>query len=743
MFVTVNDLPSEVRAQYSPEEQAEYLRVYNAVYQQTNDELKSTAAALGAVTKMRMTTVRSMRSADNGDLIIGGWMMKFGTPQDKDSYDTFFSSASKLMLEYYPNAPLWMEHGMDNDYGVDPIGMRTHVEIYGHGIWGEHRVYANHPRFSETKQGLENSEFSYSSDSIGHYVEKGYNEVNGRMDVWPFAGCSLTRSPAEVSLGPVALRSFAEQIKLLQDTQSRSEELEAREAQEATEKKPASIRKSSQGDNTMDPAKLAALAQFLGCEATPQAVTAALQELTAQLAQQPAAGAQPDPEQEAMMSQLRAAFGLAADCKPQDVIAKMDEIKSMLTAGRSLNMGALKKFVGLVNANLEEEDDAQPVIPFVVPRRSDDEDDEEEAFRPRRNGNGDRQVNFKHNRGSKQPGLLDVIGAISQIQNGPVQYEMPAFKSQRTSPSAALRAMNINNAQSGGWMLNREMSTEILQALYADLVLEQLGAKTIPMDGIESITMNRVQSGAVAYWAGTSTAVSDANAKISAAVTLQTKELVSKAIIENKLLRNSAGSIVESMVQDDIIKVMKLRMEYAALYGTGGVPVAAGNSGAEPLGLINTTGVTKTSLASKTPTIKDLIDMEGRIEDTNIDYDQLQWLSSKRARRMFKGWTDANGNPQFAEDWVTNDIKSLIVQDHPFVTTTQIANTTSGQNITTDLFLGDWTNMLIGQGVNLEMVVDTSKYVEERSTLIQVVSYVDFGVAYKEAFQVLQLMKVN
>lgn len=135
--------------------------------------------------------------------------------------------------------------------------------------------------------------------------------------------------------------------------------------------------------------------------------------------------------------------------------------------------------------------------------------------------------------------------------------------------------------------------------------------------------------------------------------------------------------------------------------------------------------------------------MEGRIEDTNLDYDSLQWLSSKRARRMFKGWTDANGNPQFAEDWVTNDLKQLIVQDHPFVTTTQIANTTASQNITTDLFLGDWSNMLIGQGVNLEMVVDTSKYVEERSTLIQVVSYVDFGVAYKEAFQILQLMKVN
>lgn len=740
MFVTVNDLPADVRASYSPDEQAEYLRVYNMVIQQTTDTAKAAAAAQGAVVKMRMTGVRSMRSAENGDVIIGGWMMKFGNPQDKDSYDTFFSLASKLMLEYYPNAPLWMEHGMDNDYGIDPIGMRSKVEIYGFGVWGEHRVYANHPRFAETKAGLENGEFSYSSDSIGHYVERGYNEVNGRMDVWPFAGCSLTRKPAEISLGPVALRSLIAKLQTFQ--QDKSSGLEAREAHKDTENS-SSIRSGIGVSVTMDPAKLAALAQFLGCEATPQAVTAALQELTAQLGQQPADGAAPAPEAEAMMSQLRAAFGLAADCKPQDVIAKMDEIKSMLSAGRSLNIGALKTFVGLVNADLEQEDDEQPFVPFVVPSSRADNNDDDEDDRPSRKGKFGSRGAANYNRGAKKPGLLDVIGAISQLQNGPVQYEMPAFKSQRTAPSQALRAMNINNAQSGGWLLNREMSTEILQALHADLVLEQLGAKTIPMDGIESITMNRVQSGAVAYWAGTSTSVSDANAKISAAVTLQTKELVSKAIIENKLLRNSAGSMVENMVQDDIIRVMKLRMEYAALYGTGGVPVAAGNSGAEPLGLYNTTGITKTSLASKTPTIKDLIDMEGRIEDTNLDYDSLQWLSSKRARRMFKSWTDANGNPQFAEDWVTNDLKQLIVQDHPFVTTTQIANTTAGANITTDLFLGDWSNMLIGQGVNLEMVVDTSKYVEERSTLIQVVSYVDFGVAHKEAFQILQLMKVN
>lgn len=502
----------------------------------------------------------------------------------------------------------------------------------------------------------------------------------------------------------------------------------------------------------MDPAKLAALAAALGCEATPQAVLAALQELTAQLQAQPADGAAPDPAAEAMMSQLRGAFGLPDTAKAEEVIGKLDEIKAMLTAGRSLNIAGFKKFVGLVNADLEEEDPDQFFIPFTVPDNGADEDENDEpasrgerrSFGGQRVSQRSRQVNFKHNRGAQKPGLIDVIGAITQIQGSAIQFPMPAFKSQRTSPRQALRAMNINNAQSGGWMLNREMSGELLQALYAELVFDKLGAKMIPMQGQASLTMNRVQSGAVSYWAGQGQSVSDANAKISAAVTLQPRELISKAIIENALLNMSAGSgFGQNDIEDDIIKVMKLRMEYSGLYGTGSVPALAGNTGAEPLGLINITNVTKTSLASKNPTLKDLSDAEGRIEDTNIDYDSLEWLSSKRARRYFKNMTDAQGKPLFSEDWRTNDIRELVVNDHFFNTTTQVPNTTTGQVVTTDIFLGDWSNLLIGQGVDLEMVVDTSRYVEERSTLIQVVSWVDYGVAYKEAFQVLTLAKVN
>lgn len=753
MFESIDQLPEQVRATYTPNEQAEYLRVYNTVFQQTQDATKASAAATGAITKMRVTGVKALRSAPNGDIIAGGWSMKFSNPTDKDSYDTFFGLASKLMLEYYPNAPLWMEHGMDNDYGIDPIGMRSAVQIYGFGVWMEHTVYANHPLFDETKQGLEDGEFSYSSDSIGHYVDKGFNEVNGRMDVWPFAGCSLTRSPAEISLGPVSLRSFNPKLQAF--ILNKPSDLEAREARE-TKRTLIPFRNSSQGEMIMDPAKLAALAEWLGCDATPQAVLAALQQLMTQLQQQPAgdAGATPDPAavqaQEAMMSQLRAGFGLPDTAKAEDIVAKMNDIKALLgqPARSKLSMKGLKNFMGLVQADLDEtpEDDD---IPFYGPD-SDDDGDEDDAPVTRRsassNGNGrsaqSGRFSFAINKKSKKPGLMDVVAAITQVKNGDVQFDMPNFKSQRTSARAALKAMNVNNAASGGWLLNREMVAELLNALYAELVFEKLGVKIVPMDGIESVTMNRVQSGASAYWAGQGQTVTDANAKIQAAVTLQLKELVAKSILENKFLKNSSSA--EQIVEDDIRRVMKLKIELAGLYGTGSVPLASGNSGAEPLGLSNTTGITNTSLASKAPTISDLIDAEGRIEDTNLEYTDLSWLSSKRARRYFKKVKDANGNPVFEEDWVSNDVRrALIVQDHAFETTTQVPNTTAGSVITTDIFLGDWNSMLMGQGLDLEMVVDTSRYVEERSTLIQIVSYVDFGVAYKEAFQILSLAKVN
>lgn len=734
-YSAIAELPDNIQADYTPDEQAAYLRVFNAVYSQTQDELKAHLAAMGAIKKLRLKGVQVMRRASNGDPVVGGWAMYFSNnPQDLDSYDTYFATVSKLMLDYYLHAPLWWEHGQDNDYGIDPIGQRQITSIYRHGVFLEHNLHSNHFRIKDTQAAVDNGEAGYSSDSIQHYVERGFNAVNGRMDVWPFAGCSLTRNPAELALGPVvSIRSFATALRSLTPPKPEAREAQGRRSFYFVQLPP------SKGANLMDPAQLAALAEFLGCEATPEAVAQALQALLTQL-QGSDPATQPPP---ADMAAMAGALGLPATAGKSEIIEAFQAIQQMLTPeedpkGKKLKLTGLKRFTALTQAEADdtpEEDDLPHFSGFEA--EDEDEDDERPA---RRSEKRDRRVGFRHNRNSPRPGLLDMIGAITQLQGGSFQMDMPAFKSRGTGARAALRAMQITNGPSGGWYLNREMSQEILEALYADLVFEQLGVQVVPMDGIESLTMNRVQSGASASWAGTGQTVTPANGVIKAAVTLQLRELVAEAVYQNKWLANG-GERAQQMVEDDIIKVMRRKKEYGYLYGTGSV--TTGNSGAEPLGLYNTTGVTKTSLSSANPKLSDLIDAEGRIEDTNLEYTDLMWLSSKRARRYFKKMKAPNSSqPLFSEDWINNDIRALIVQDHPFITTTQVPNTTANDVTTTDLFLGAWENALIGQGQDLEMVVDTSIYVRERNTLIQIVDYSDFGVAYKEGFEILTDMKV-
>lgn len=750
MYTSIEQLPDNIRADCTPDEQALYMRVYNQVFGQTQDVAMSTAAAWGGVKKLRTKQVSVMRKAENGDPIIGGWAMNFirrgSSEADKDFYNTFFTRATRLLLDYYTTAPLWWEHGEEKRYRDTPIGMRHVTLVYGHGVWLDHRLHQRHALYSETLPAVENGEVSYSTDSIAHYVEEGFNETDGRVDSWPMAGCSLTRHPAETSLGPVIMHDFYRALRSMSTSKP-----EAREAQRSATQ--FFFTRSITGEQTMTPEMLAALAEFLGVEATPEAVGAALTNLLSQLS-----AANPPAETTAMMSELAPAVGLPETAAKADVLAKLTAIKSMLESGKDdkgegadkpkrkpLNFEALRRFAELGQQALDNTP-ADDTPGFFYHGSGPDEDDEDgdDGYRGSRRSEDrrrDRHVSFGHKRSTtRKPGILDVIGAISQVQGGAMQFEMPAFKSRRTSGRDALRAMNINNAPSGGWMLNREMSSEILEALYAELVFEKLGAKVVPMNGQESLTMNRVQSGAVAYWAGSGQAVTDANAKIRAAVTLNTKELVSKSVIENKLLNNS-GPQTQAFVEEDILRVMRLRMELAFLYGSGSVPLSGG-SGAEPLGLYGITGVTQTNLNSASPTLDQLNDAEGRIEDTNLDYTELSWLSAKRTRRFFKKMKDSKGLPLFSEDWITNDIRTLIVQDHPFFTTTQVPLTTNGSTVTTDIFLGAWENFLIGQGQDLEMVVDTSRYVEERSTLIQVVSYVDSGVAYKEAFQILTNAKV-
>lgn len=738
LYERIEDLPAEVQV-LQPEQAKLWMLTYNRVFSQTEDPMASALAAWGAIDKSKFRAVKML----GGGKQVLGWAMMFTDELNLDLHSTFFSHLTSMYLDYYPTAPLWYEHGFDPDYGSKPIGRRNPdtIKVYAHGVLMGHDLHLTHPKYARTEDETARGLLSYSSDSIGHYVDQGFNFLNGEIREWPFAGCSLTRQPAEPALGKVALKSFVDQVETLYQNRpvkvfptlrlrSRESAGGAKGSQAAgTENRDRERQRPvfSKGTGEMDPQMLADLASFFGVDATVDAVRAALEQTIAAL------------ESGSGDSQM-------SDALPVGRSAMCSALELAENATDQEMADGLRDILNLLNEDEADEPDQAPlaVAAKAARERREDRNRLPTYHNPaRRNAPN---VNFNN---APKPGLLDLIGAASQISGGQAQFPMPAFRSG-VSPRQALRTMQIINGPNGGYLLNREMSDELLEELYSVLIFTQLGVQVIPMSGMESITFNRLVTGAQAYWAGAGQTVTAANPTVKGAVTLQLREIVSESIQQNRLLRNSSSAL-ERMIQDDMVAAMARKMEYSSLYGSGGVPDDGSSTGAEPLGLSNITGITKTSLSSKAPKIDDFVDVEGRIEDTDLEYGFAPgWISHNRLRRALKKMKNAEGDPIYSESWMALEVggrkkrvREMDLNGMPMVTSTQVPTTTTSGVITTDVFFGEWTHMLLGQGQDMEVVVDTSVLVRQRQTLIQIVSEYDSGVAYKEAVQILNDVKVN
>ncbi len=676
-FGSAAELPANIRDQLNSDERALFVEVFNRVYAQTHDDEKAFAAAWGAVNKSRgqRSTVRAYRNAD-GKYIVRGWAMLFTDEAHTDAYDTFFDRASALLLDYYPSAPLWMEHGQDKDYGSAPIGRRSHAEIYGHGIWLEHELHENHPCFDQTRRGVEEGQFSYSSDSVGHYVSEGFNPVNGHLGVWPFVGCSLTRSPAEPGLGKVSLRAFKSFVDSL---------TEAREAQSRGQ-----IR--NQGVKIMDPEMLAALAEFFGVEATPEAVAAPLQELLTQLQ---------GGEAESAMGDLRSALNMDETATTEDVIGRMQQIASMLgESGRSYNYDALRRFSGLAEVALDESEEEE--MPYVT----------------RKHGSN-QPLRFNVNRGAKQPGLVDMLRNIR-----------------------AMKTQSYQLGPTGGYILNHEIAAEILPALRDSIPLFDMGVQEYTMDGVESLTIPKDRSEQEAYWVGEDTEIPESEENIGG-VTLYPRPLAARVIIPNKYLANSVVDYEARVREKVTYRIMRAIMR-AALFGTGGV--SAPNVGAQPVGLATLAGMTGRDVTLTTlgtgngakPKISDLTAAIGRIEDANVELDDTTaWLFAPRTKRFFTDMTDSTGQPVLRGSWAEREERELV--GYPWETTTLIPiNQTVGTSSDcSTIFAGVWRHLAVALSNQFEFLVDPYSRSSYLQTVIIASTYSDIAVLYDEAFEVI------
>lgn len=674
--------PSHLKAA----EKSLWEKTYHIIFSETADADKAYLASRGAVSRFRVVGMKM-----NGDTpVIAGWAMLFTDADQKDLTGTYFDDMTKTLTEYYPQAPLFYEHGQDASYKARPIGKRSSLKVYPHGLWMEHDLHPDDPQFSRTVGEIERGELAYSTDSIPQYVRTGYKPSDGRLGVWPVAACALTKKPAEPGLGPVGFVELQKTFKSIADggtlEADNSEQVQDGPEQAVDGAKAMLARTESQ---TRQPeitmhreTHLHNMAKAYGCEPTPEAVRKALDTHISEMK----AYGHVDPA-------LKEAMGMPDSATPEDAEKALDSMYSAAMSAPSRQLSHLAELHGAQKSiTVGENQD----MPYQTNGKS-------------RTEYSSVNVNF---------------GAKATL--GTMLDDLRTGKSQ-----------SYSLGPTGGYILRQEVAAEILPYLRSKLVLHKMGCKIWEMQGATSLTIPKTTSGTTGYWVGEGQTITDSQLALET-VTLFPKPVAAMIIVPNIYLQNSFVNY-EAVARDDITYQLERAIELAAFYGTGGVS-GTNNSGAQPLGLMNDTRITTTTLATngRAPTFNDLIQCAQRLATANVE-ESPSWgtVFSPRTMYEFASLTTTTGEPLLRERMMDTEDKKIIGYPYEATTLVNNAQTVGTSTTSSNVFFGDWRYLSLGISNQLEIKIVDQLYANRLQTAIIASTYVDIAVTYKEGFQIL------
>jgi hypothetical protein len=154
-----------------------------------------------------------------GDGRVGGYLVVFGNPNQRDSYGEYFTPRTDFGLDKYKNQPVLYHHG-HNDEMVCSIGIIDTLKLDGHGLYAEAQLDINHedPRIRQYARmaydQIGTGKLFWSSGSATHLVR---TTEDGEIIQWWVVEGSTTPKPAEqsgrtqVSVMRAAMKTFLEQ----------------------------------------------------------------------------------------------------------------------------------------------------------------------------------------------------------------------------------------------------------------------------------------------------------------------------------------------------------------------------------------------------------------------------------------------------------------------------------------------------------------------------------------------------
>ncbi len=284
-----------------------------------------------------------------------------------------------------------------------------------------------------------------------------------------------------------------------------------------------------------------------------------------------------------------------------------------------------------------------------------------------------------------------------------------------TRGAALTRALATNVFSAAGALVGTELlGGSMIELLRNKMYTVAMGARILS-GLVGNIDIPKQTGGATASWLSEQATVSESNQTVGQ-LQLTPHRLSAATAFTNQLL-SQASVDVENFVREDLMKVIALARDLAAIAGTG-------NSG-QPLGILNTTGLSTsvTFANAQTMLYADALAFENNVAINNADLGSLGYMTTPTVRKNAKATAEisaANSIPIW---------KDNMVNGYPARATNQVPTATS-------VIFGNWNDLILADWAANQVIVDPYSLSLQGQVRIVMHQLCDNGLRHPTSFSV-------
>lgn len=275
--------------------------------------------------------------------------------------------------------------------------------------------------------------------------------------------------------------------------------------------------------------------------------------------------------------------------------------------------------------------------------------------------------------------------------------------------------MQSGDNTKGGFLVGTEVLTgSLIELLRNKTLVAQLGARTLS-GLVGNIAIPRVTGGAAAYWLS-ETSPGTAADQAFGQLGLVPHRLVGDTAYSKELVMQSSVD-VEGFIRDDLMRVLAIAKDLAAIAGTG----AAG----QPQGILNTAGVGSVTFGGAATWAK-IIDFETQVANANADLGALAYLTTPACRAKWKAITKIATSQYSDFLWQTGQNGSGMVNGYRAEVTKQVPGD--------QVIYGNWGDLIFAEWAGVDVVVDPYSLKKSGQIEVTITLWTDIGIRHAASF---------